>query len=525
MANNFLADSVFVEAGQSGNEYEDPSEKIDGMPPNLGAYPIGHAATFQSINTSGAKVYREYDEAIKHSLDNARYMRNDCGIMECLESRQRCVALLDWEIEPEDPESQDQQALADEMTKIVKRIRRFTEYRRVLLEAIWYGKYAIQHQYGYEMVGSKMRLLPKPRHQDDAGWKPINGDKIVFRQDLPDLPPNAYPGQLGIRVGPGFKSDSKIQGRWLPEPTERGMAYFLAPWERTLLAVHKHMIEDAAYEDGLDSGTINGVGIRSRIYWEWMQKQETLAFLMEYLERSAGGIELWHYPQGNAQAKAETETAARERMGGRRNMLLVPIPAGEEGHQYGVQVIEPGMGGIDTLHDILKNYYGHRIKRYILGQTLTSEADATGMNGGVADLHMDTLNQILTYDARNLEETLTHELVREIQLRNFPQSAGIQLKLKLILDSPDIDKKLESWARAYEMGAGLKESQIMDLIGAATPGPDDKVLRKPEQQQMPNMDMGGPPGQPGDGNPATGEPMAGAVDGMESELRQQLMGV
>jgi phage gp29-like protein len=488
----------------------DPAGRIRFMPPNFGEFPVSHISTFQGYYGSAAKVYRDYDEAIKASLDNARYMRNDCGVMECIEARQRAVCLLNWHIEPEDEKSHEQKELCEALTKILQRIRRFTEYRYNLMHAIWYGKYAIQHRFGWQDVGGKMRLLPTPRHRDDTGWLPINGDKLVFRHDATNIPSDGYFGQMGIRVGQHYSAGDTLMDRHRIEATERGMAYFLSPWQRNLLAVHKHTIEDAAYEDGIDAGTIHGVGIRSRIYWEWVQKQESLAFLMEYLERSAGGIELWHFPAGNAQAKAEVEEAAKKRIGNGRNLMLVPIPMGDDGHQYGVQVIEPGMAGIDTLHSILTDYFGHRIKRYILGQVLSSEAEATGLGSGVAELHLDTLMQIIRYDAQNLEETLTFELLRQIQTFNFPKSAGIHLTFRVDTESPDVEKKLEAWARAYEMGCRLRERDVMDMIGAAMPAAEDRVLQKPDEAAM----AGGMGGQA----PAGGNAVNPAADSLHSGL-------
>jgi len=76
----------------------DPASEVAGMAANWGETLIPHVQTFQSIIGSHAKVYRDCDEATKASLDNARFMRNDCGVMECVEARQRCVALLDWSL-------------------------------------------------------------------------------------------------------------------------------------------------------------------------------------------------------------------------------------------------------------------------------------------------------------------------------------------------------------------------------------------------------------------------------------------
>lgn len=487
---------------------------IDWVLPNFGKYPVSHISSFQSLMTSQARVYRQYDEAIKASLDNARYMRNDCGIWECIEARQRCVALLNWHLEPEDDKSEEQKSLCTELTKILKRIRRFTEYRRVLLEAVWFGKYAIQHQYGWENIGGQMRILPKGRHEGDIGWLPVNGDKLCFRFNDGNLSGGQYDGQVGIRVGIGHAVGSLVNEnkRWKVESTDRGLAYFIDEDERRLLAIHKHTIEDGAYEDALSAGMIHGVGIRSRIYWEWVQKQETLGFLMEYLERSAGGMEMWRYPSGNPEAKQQVEKAATEHVGFARNVILVPVPAGDDSGQYGVEIVEPGMAGIEAVKDLLVNYFGHRIKRVYLGQTLTSEAEATGLGSGVADAHMDTLNQIVKYDATNLEETITFEQLRWIKEWNFPAARNIHVRF--VIDTEDTDAKdtLEMYERAQQMGAKIPAKNVHDLIGCAMPGPDVEIL-EPQQQSsggmFPGMNL---PGQPGKGPDGKGDQDDGGDD-------------
>lgn len=218
----------------------DPASEIPGMAANYGRDVVPHVLTFQSIIGSYAKVYRDCDEAMKASFDNARFMRNDCGIMECVEARQRCVSLLGWHLEPEDEKSQAQKDLCDELTKIINLIRNFTEYRYSLMHAIWYGKYAINNRYGWQPVGGKLRQLPTPKNADDYGWRPINGDKLVFRYDDGNLPEGAYANQLGIRVYGGYQLGNSIGGRYKVarvDATDRGMAYFLPPYERQLLAL------------------------------------------------------------------------------------------------------------------------------------------------------------------------------------------------------------------------------------------------------------------------------------------------
>lgn len=448
-------------------------------PPSL-RYPVRHIDTFRTRFSSLASVYRDYDEALLDSRDNSRFMRNDVGIRECLDSRQRSVAMLNWHIEPEDEFSKDQREFCDLLEQICRRISHFTEYRRNCQHAIWYGKYAVQHRWATQKIGGKSIYLPTPRHQDDWGWQPLSGDKLVFRQPRAGIAPNpgAYEGQLGIRVGSTFHAGDMIEGRWRVEPTDYGLAYFLTPSERRLLLVHKHQVEDAAYEDGARAGSIYGVGIRSVVYWEWVQKQETMSFLMEFLERMAGGIQVWKYPQGNAQAHDETRAAAEAYNSGQQHILLVPVPTADTG-QYGVEVIDPGFNGVETLHSLLTEYFGHRIKRYILGQVLSSESEATGLGSGVADLHSQTLLQILKSDATALQETLTSDLLDSLIQINVQKGIwsepGFRPRFVIETESPDVDKKLQAWTSLMDRGVKFRLTDLYNLVGAGIPGQDDGV--------------------------------------------------
>ena len=468
---------VLQESWRGRKDEGDPAADIPGMPPNFGDGTVPHVITFQGIVSSVARIYRPSDEAIKDSFENARYMRNDCSIMECLEQRKRSTALLDWRLEPEDENDKTQKWLCEKLAPIIKQIPRFMQYRESLLEALWYGKYAVQHRYRWKKVEGMQRLVIDK-------WLPILGDKLVFRYD--DGTQEYDPDQVGIRVGAGFTTGSSLAKRWSKdrinkvEPTDYGLAYMLEPFERDLIAIHKHQIEDGEYEEPRNAGRIHGIGIRSRIYWTWFQKQESLAWLMEFLERSAFGIEIWYYPWGNSQAKEKTMEAAKERIGQGRNIVLVPRPLGEEGMAYGVERIEPGMQGADVLKDILTSYFGHQIKRYILGQVLTTEAESTGLGSNLASIHLDTYLQIVKYDSINLQETLTTDLVDPLKKLNFPKFADVPVKFVIDTESPDVEGKLQAWRQAYEMGCRLKERDVMDLIGAEKPEEDDDVLQDPQ---------------------------------------------
>lgn len=471
----------------ASQERIDPAAAYNG-PPNAGEPIVPHIVSFAGMTGALARVYMQADEAVRHSLENARFMRNDVGIMECIEARQRLTSLLGWHLEPEDESSQDQKELCSELTKIIGRIRRFTEMRRCLMEAIWFGRYGVQHQWRRVRMGNRTITMPSQASgAESPGWMPIHGDKLVFRAPDSDYPIRNDDGEqfgsVGVRVNVAAVTESMKPYLY---PTNQGMVYFLPPWQRPLMTIHRHAVEDAAFEDPLGSGAINGVGIRSRIYWEWFQKQECLGFLLEYLERCAFGIEIWEYPLGNKEAETACSRAAMNRSGPNRNVILFPKPQGEDAPLFDVRHVEPGMAGAAALQELLEKYFGHRIKRYILGQTLSSEADATGLGSGVADIHMDTLSQIVEYDAGNLEETLTYELVQPLIRFNFPRAIGTHIQFRIDTKTPDARDKMDAFQAAYQMGARLKESDVLATIGAAVPTGDDVVLQQ-RQQSGPGM--------------------------------------
>ncbi|MGV3485958.1 MAG: phage portal protein family protein [Planctomycetaceae bacterium] len=453
---------------------KDPAEGIVGATIGFGQEFLPHIHTIGGRRGIVSQSYLNIDEALRDSRENAEKMRADCAIMECLEARQRATALLNWHIEPEDKNNAEEVAMCTALSDIVGATPRFTEFRRCLLEAIWFGRNANAIRYLPAMVKGQYRTVAKH-------WSPRHGDKLVFRYD--DGTYTADPEQVGIRVSSSWQGARSYQdpktGEMVKQiqPTEQGLVYWLTPWQRKTLALHRHQIEDGPYHDPLMAGRINGVGVRDRIYWTWYAMVECLQRVVEYLDRAAFGIEIWPYQAGNPQSERDTRSAAHNAMGGGRTIILAPLPPDEQPERFMPQLIEPGLAGVSTTIDIIRTYFGHKIKRYIMGQTLTSEADATGMGSGVADAHMATFADIVAYDAMNLEETVTTDFVRTLQIANFPKTWRMQPKFRIDTESPNIQAKMQSYSEAYKMGLRIKASEVYDTIGASMPDANDEVLQ------------------------------------------------
>jgi len=504
----FVLDADTIPGSVLNRSRQDPAKAWPGAPPNFGQDFLPHVFTVVGRHGLASRAYLHPDEALIHSEENAKAMRNEPAIMECLEARMRCVALLNWHIEPFDPDDLefrdpmatrwahniadkvngqqwDAKELSQKMTSILKHTPNFLRLRYSLMDALWFGRYASRFRFRTKRIQGRTGITMR-------SWTPVHGDKLVFRYD--DGSAEYEDGQVGIRVGPLGDIDrhwTDFRGfqRNKVEATEHGLVYWLDQAERDTIAVHKHIIEDGDFDEPRKAGSIHGIGIRSRIYWTWWAYQECLRLLLEYTERSALGIEIWKYPAHNPQAKQATIKAATERGAPGRSTLLVPVMEGEYADMYQVQIVEPGLGGLNELKEVLQTFFGHKIKRYILGQTLTSEAEATGLGSGVADAHMATFHDIVKFDAINLEETITDDLLRPLQMANFPGSQDVYLKFTIDTETDDSQNKMGGYQQAWNMGVKLKAEDIYDIIGASKPTEKDEFLQNPAFAQQPSAPM------------------------------------
>tara|TARA_R110000796_G_scaffold57672_3_gene132925 strand:- start:5430 stop:10223 length:4794 start_codon:yes stop_codon:yes gene_type:complete len=458
--------------GVAGTRLVDPAAHIPEVAPNYGRPIVPHVSTFQGMITSLAKAYRYSDEALQHSKANAHMMLNDPAITEPLFSRMRITSQLNWHIEPEDENDEAQIKAAEVLTMLMKKIPNFAKYRFALLLAVWYGRYAIENQYGVTTKnGRKYYYINK--------WTPLSGDKLLFRYD--DGSGKYDPDQIGIRMSPALVKEDHIAGRYELEPTYDTLAYFLKPWERKAMTVHRHILMDAEYESPIDGGMIHGVGLRNFLYWAWYQKQEAQAMVAEMVERSAMGFTIYYYPDGNAAAQEEVEKIASEQA----HTNVITMPRGADGSDsYGIDQIPPNSAGIQILQDYIQEFCNRQIKLMIMGQTLSSEPGSTGMGSGVAGLQKNTLADIISFDANGLEETVTSEMLVPLRDFNMPEMRDVDFKFRIDTESSDPLKDLQGLRQAWEMGAKIREQDVHDIIGTSAPGEGDTTLYNPVLMQQ-----------------------------------------
>lgn len=421
------------------------------MPPGDGAFSVPSFLSFSSLVTTAARSYLyTFDEALRDSPANARAMRRDAVLMGALVARQRPTAQLTWSIEPRDETDPAEAEAAKLVTELVEDIPRFQKMKMMLLEALWFGRSAVEIAYEWKEVRGRQVLTVR-------NFFPINGDKLRFKWD----------GTPGVLVYGGYP------GTW--EATDWGMAHFLTdPREREQYVIHEFEPYDSDWTEPQMAGSVHGVGIRGRLYWFWWMKQQVFALLMNYLERFSNGLTIFYYAAHDPAAKAEAAAAAAAQFN--NTALLYPRWSTENPDVNKVERLEVGTASPALLQNLVTEYFDGIMVRFILGQTLSHTAEASGMGSGVADLQADTLSEIIKYDAVDLAETLQRDLIGVLYRYNAP---GVRPgKFKFSIDAPNSQEVLSYAQILYDMGLSLDGDQLFELAQLTKPKPGGDIVSK-----------------------------------------------
>src|SRR5262245_51429915 len=126
-------------------------------------FALPHVLTFTSILSGASHTYwhDRFDEAMRHGRKDALVMENDAYLMALLQERKLSVASLPWHLEVDDENDPTQAAARDGLTKQVKTVPGLQRVFMALLEALWFGRYAVQARYGWKQ-GAPQKAPSQP---------------------------------------------------------------------------------------------------------------------------------------------------------------------------------------------------------------------------------------------------------------------------------------------------------------------------------------------------------------------------
>lgn len=458
----------------SFNEYQivdpktnQPWQKQEGVEPG---YNLPHVWTFSSVIGAAWRTYYhgQHDDALRNDPEFAVAMRRDPLLMAMLQERKMATVNRKFHIEVNNPSDPAQKAMADGLKLIVDQIPRKRQLFSYLLEAIWFGRYGSQLKYqdrilsmpSWQSPGQRMKVkIPVP-----VAHQPVHGDKIGYM----------YDGTPYVQVY--NPKSSTIPGAAIIPTTQTRSIALVGSW-RTNFILHMHESLDADYWTGERAGSIYGIGVRHVLYWLAWLKRELLANILTYAERTGMGLKLWKYQAGNDTSRKAVEEAAYAESD--RTNILVPVTTTNNGRPIeGVEFVETGGSMAALLLEILR-HFDDEIERYVVGQSLSSGTEGNGLGGsGVAGFHQQTKANLTEYDAENLGETLTFDLILKLARLIYPAELVDDASPCFRFDvAPPSPSEVLSTARAYfDMGGSLEDDSVRAVTGLPKPQDGEPVL-------------------------------------------------
>ena len=147
-----------------------------------------------------------------------------------------------------------------------------------------------------------------------------------------------------------------------------------------------------------------GGPMRSIVFW-WLLAAMGRTWWARFLDRYGGALLLGRYEKGDEESRRVLESAFAfsQRIGG----LVVTSET-----QVEIQQVAATQSG--DAYDKFLSVCRREISKLILGQTLSAEAQPTGMNSGVSKEHGNVRADIRQLDATLLGETLRDQLFEQI---------------------------------------------------------------------------------------------------------------
>jgi hypothetical protein len=150
------------------------------MPANPALTPtapgVYHVNTYRSIASTPGGIYRNLDETLRTCTMTAKAMLNDIAVTGPLFQRWMSLASYNDGLIPENENDPKQVEVCERLMNDLEKIPRWTEFKKNLMWAAWYGKHVNVIDWKFEYCDLKRKLKVND-------WFPIIGDKLVFRNN------------------------------------------------------------------------------------------------------------------------------------------------------------------------------------------------------------------------------------------------------------------------------------------------------------------------------------------------------
>ena len=179
------------------------------------------------------------------------------------------------------------------------------------------------------------------------------------------------------------------------------------------------------------TGYLGRMGLYRALVWPFLYKAYSLGDFAEFLETYGLPIVLGKYYQGASKDEKASLMRAVTALGHDARAIM---PA-----DMAIEINKVSADGSGTPHLAMIDWADRAQSKAVLGQTTSSEARATGLGSGVANVHNEVRHDIRNADARQIAGTVTRDLIYPLLALNRGGIDSLARCPRLVFDTGEAE--------------------------------------------------------------------------------------
>ena len=339
--------------------------------------------------------------------------------------KRRRALILDWEITAPDNPSAQEKRNAEQLGELVQSIPDFED---VIFDAT-------------DAIGKGFACLEIEWHRDDGFWLP----KTITHRP-----------QSWFQLHRGYRQELRLRSNTTDANGIQGEVLNPFGW---ITHIHK-----------AKSGYLERTALFRQLVWTYLFKNYSVGDLAEFLEIYGIPVRLGKYPP-NA-SEREKATLLRALVGIGHNAAGI-IPEGM------LIDFKDAATGDPKAFELMISWCERNQSKVILGGTLTSGADGAASTNALGNVHNEVRKDLRDGDIRQLNSTITRDLVYAIAAMNGLAPDGIKRcpRFGLITgETEDIKVLSEALPKLVGIGVQVPQDWANQKLGIPMPQPGQVVL-------------------------------------------------
>lgn len=346
----------------------------------------------------------------------------DSDISNAILTRKRAVLTLDWQIKAPRNATPAEETLTEEVDALFHQIGYLDDLIMDCMDAVGQGFSAIEILWAF--------------HQ--GKWHPerfIHRPPSWFRLDKQD--------NLLLMTPNNSLGEPLIAHKWV---------------------VHKHKNRSAQLARN---------GLFRTLAWLYMFKHYSLFDFAEFLELYGFPIRIGKYGAGATEGEKKSLLRALADIGHNAAGIM------PDSMQVELHNAASGTSATNNPYLQMVEWCEKSIAKVVLGQTLTSGADGKSATNALGKVHNEVRRDLLVSDARQLEQTITQQIILPYLLINFPNIDPIRLpRFEFDTKEPaDIKTFAESLPALVGVGLPIPTQWALDKLGIPTAEENEPILQ------------------------------------------------